>query len=545
MCGIICLVRYGGKSIEHPKAMECLSKLSPRGPDKKSSMIIKPNEFVEIFIGFTRLAIMDTSNAGMQPFMNKSKFVICNGEIYNFRDLALKNKIAMNTHCDCEIILPLYEKVGFKQMVSKELDAEFAMVLVNFLKNKLYACRDRYGVRPLFYGHNVDMSMIGFASEMKALHPIMNYVEPVVPGNIIQVELLQTPLNPEYKLSQVIKVKSYFDYNLNFIPILNDVTKIHENIRKILIRAVEKRLDADRPIGFLLSGGLDSSLVVSIATKILGPEKIICFSVGLENSPDVIAAKKVVEYLGIKKHHIVPFSTDMAESIVPEVIKVIETYDITTIRASVGQYILAKYVKEKSNIRVLLSGEGSDEIHGSYKYFRNAPNCKEFHDETIRLLRELYMFDNLRTDRTMASQGLEVRVPFLDFDYVNFITMIDPNLLMYKKDYLEKKIVRDAFIGYLPEEILYRAKEAFSDAVNTKESNWFRILQEKLESKITDDELANNEFVFNKPQMKEALYYRRIFSSIYPNRDNIISHYWLPKWQNEKIIDPSATILNC
>ena len=206
---------------------------------------------------------------------------------------------------------------------------------------------------------------------------------------------------------------------------------------------------------------------------------------------------------------------------------------------------MAKYINENTNIRVLLSGEGSDEIHGSYRYFRDAPNAIEFHIETIRLLKELCYFDNQRTDRTMASNGLEVRVPFLDFDYVNFITKVNPTLLMFTDKNMEKQIVRDSFRGYLPDEILYRSKEAFSDAVSNSEVNWATSIQIVANSKITDNDLETCKYSVNIPKTKDALYFRKIYESIYSNRDNVIPHYWLPRFQKEEIFDPSARVLKC
>ena len=541
MCGIFCVLQYDGEnkpSVNNTtQLLKCLDELTPRGPDKKANATVGING-CEIFMGFTRLSIMDTSDAGLQPFSNDNSFVLCNGEIYNYKELAENHQIKMSSGCDCEVLLPLYSKVGFEEMVKNQLDAEFAMVVVDSNKCKIYASRDRYGVRPLFYGYNTKTKIVGFASEMKALHPIMEYIAPFPPNKIASI-------NISADVSNVINFTEYFDYNsLTPKVYLDDIDLIHNEIERLLTRAVEKRLHADRPVGFLLSGGLDSSLVVAIATKILGPDKIICFSVGLENSPDVVAAKKVVEYLGIKNHHIVPFSVEAVLKEVPNVIKIIESYDITTIRASSNQIFLAKFIGEMTNIKVILSGEGSDEEHGSYRYFRNAPSSKDFNEETLILLQELYMFDCLRTDRTMSGKGLEVRVPFLDFEFVKFIKRINPDLLMYKINWIEKQLIRDSFKGYLPDEILYRSKEALSDGVNTKETNWFRLLQQKLETEITDENLLNSKYIFNKPRTKEALYYRRIFDEFYPNRDNVIEHYWLPKW-NGDIIDPSATVLKC
>lgn len=540
MCGIICLIQFANKPIDLEKAKYCLDKLHPRGPDKQSYEIIFEDNNT-IFMGFTRLAVMDVSDAGLQPFMDeKQNFVVCNGEIYNYQYLAKKYNIEMKTDCDCEIILPLMNKVGFCNMVRDELDAEFATVVFDKQRNKIFAGRDRYGVRPLYYGYNKTTQTIGFASELKALHPIMEFVEQVSPNLIFELDL-QKDYN---HFMDCVKMVSYYSYSslISNLQLDND-DYIKYQINTLLTDAVKKRLHADRPIGFLLSGGLDSSLIVSIATRILGPEKITCFSIGIDGSPDVEAAKKVVDFLGIKKHCIIPFTTKQGLESLPEVIHTIETYDITTIRASTPQYIMAKYINENTNIRVLLSGEGSDEIHGSYRYFRDAPNIFEFHWESIRLLEELCYFDNQRTDRTMAGNGLEVRVPFLDFEYVEFITRINPKLLMYKKNYIEKQIVRDSFIGYLPDEILYRSKEAFSDAVSNSEINWTKTIQMVADKEISDNDLENNEFELNKPKTKDAIYFRRIFNQIYPNRDNIIPHYWLPRFQAEAVFDPSATVL--
>ncbi|XWV26463.1 glutamine-dependent asparagine synthetase [Tupanvirus soda lake] len=542
MCGIICLLQYGSEGIEIEKALDCLNKLKERGPDKQSYSVHKMNH-CEIFMGFARLAIMDTSDAGLQPFHDENgDSVVCNGEIYNYKELAKRHHIQMKTECDCEILLPLYNKVGFQNMITTELDAEFATVVLSKLESKIYATRDRFGVRPLYYGYNKTTKTIGFASELGALHSVMEFVDQVKPNMMFSIDL-----NKDIDdVSTLIEKTAYYSYDSLIASLqLDDVGYIQEQIRYYLTEAVRKRLHADRPIGFLLSGGLDSSLIVAIATRILGPENIVCFSIGIEGSPDVEAAKKVVQFIGIKNHHIIPFSVEEGLHDLPKVIKVLGSYDITTIRASTPQYIMAQYISRKTGVKVLLSGEGSDEIHGSYRYFRDAPDVFKFHAETIRLLEELYLFDNKRTDRTMAGNGLEVRVPFLDFDYVEFITRINPYLLMYRTDFMEKQIIRDSFKNYLPDEILYRSKEAFSDAVSNSETNWASAIQIVASKEISDEELIANEFSINKPRTKDALYFRRIFNNIYPDRDNVLPHYWLPQFQNEEVLDPSARVLKC
>lgn len=536
MCGIFCVVS------KHPitdlnKMISNLSKLSKRGPDQITYKYYQVSNYY-IFFGFARLSIMDLSSVGMQPFELGDTAVICNGEIYNYREIRREYTIDLISESDCEVILPLYRKIGFRNMLS-ELDAEFAMVLLNLAASRLYAARDRYGVRPLFYGYTEDT--LAFASEMKALTGIgLGKIYPLKPNYILSCKLNTRELD--------ICLTKYYDYSsLTAVLSLNIPSYIQYRIQSILTESVKKRLVADREIGFLLSGGLDSSLIVSIATKLLGPDKIVCFSIGLPGSPDVEAAKKVVEYLSIKNHHIIEFDVDRGFESIPEVIEATETYDITTIRASVPQYLMAKYISENTNIKVILSGEGSDEIHGSYRYFRDAPNMIAFHQETVRLLEELYLFDNLRTDRTMASFGMEVRVPFLDYEYVEFIKSINPELLMNSQSVIEKKIIRDSFEEYLPNDILYRSKEAFSDAVSSNDTNWYRSVQNKINDQITNEQFdtMSKTFAHNQPQTKEAMYYRSIFERYYPNQAHVIPHFWLPKFQKEKIIDPSATILPC
>ena len=531
MCGIVCLIQYGGSKIDSKKASDCLTQLKSRGPDKETFKIIKINDNVEIYLGFARLSIMDTSDAGVQPFYDDNgNYVVCNGEIYNYKLLAKNNNITLQSECDCEIILPLINKLGFENVICHEFDAEFAIMYYHKGDDKFYAARDKYGVRPLFYGYNTITQTIGFASELKALHSIMEFVEQVPPNKIISIDLKSAETN----VSTIIETKEYYSYkSLTANLYLNNINYIRDQINYYLTEAVKKRLFANRPIGFLLSGGLDSSLVVAIATKILGPENIVCFSIGIEGSPDIEAAIKVVKFLGIIQHHIIPFAVKKGLKELSNVIKIIETYDITTVRASVAQYIMAKYIRKNTNIKVLLSGEGSDEIHGSYRYFRDAPNIIEFHQETVRLISDLCYFDNLRADRTMAANGLEIRIPFLDFEYVEFIKRINPTLLLYRPDHMEKQIIRDSFKNYLPEEILYRSKEAFSDAISSTGINWIQFVQKHSDENISDDELINNPFKINKPLTKDALLFRQIFDSFYQNRDNVMPYYWLPKFQKE------------
>ena len=557
MCGIFCLIQAGGIKIDIQAASICLTKLYSRGPEACMWKIIDFDDNIQIFIGFTRLAIMDQSDDGMQPFSDsEGNILVCNGEIYNYKELKKNHNLHTISDSDCEILLPMIKKIGFDECI-KDLDAEFALIFFDKIQGKISVGRDRYGVRPLYQGYNEGTKTYGFASELKALDFMMETVEQVNPCYITSIDLTKLSNNDTSctDICEFISTKNFTHYYQSNIPetsMINTsiidtsiLNSIQQNINTLLTNAVKKRLRSDRQIGFLLSGGLDSSLIVAIAAKLIGIENIVCFSIGVEGSPDIIAAKKVVEFLGIQNHHIIPFDVKEGISMIPEVIRIVETYDITTIRASTPQYIMAKYIKENTKIRVLFSGEGSDEIHGSYRYFRDAPNPQQFHDEVIRLLSELYYFDNKRTDRTMAAWGLEVRVPFLDNEYVKYVTELDPRLFMYKKDYMEKMLVRNSFRSCLPDEILYRSKEAFSDAVSNTETNWAKTIQIVAESKITIDELNNNTYTINKPKTIDALYFRKIFDLFYNNRCSIIPHYWLPKFQKQDIYDPSATILPC
>lgn len=525
MCGILCIISYG-IDIDLQNAINKLNRLKQRGPDSIGYKYYNVGG-IYIFMGFTRLAIMDTSDKGMQPFENADNVMICNGEIYNYKELKEEYNLTTESESDCEVPIKLLDKFSYEKMINL-IDAEYAMIVLNKIKKTVYFSRDDYGVRPLFIGKN-EMS-IYLASEMKVIHDSCKTITPVKPRRIFSLDLLNNNL---WRLNKKINVTNNF--------LLLNIKSIESEIRNKLENAVKKRLHSDRPIGFLLSGGLDSSLIVSIATKILGPENIITFTIGFPNSPDVESSKIVAKFLGIEKnHHIVPFNVEIGLNSIRETIERIESYDITTVRASIPQFVMAKYISQKTNVKVILSGEGSDEIHGSYRYFRNAKHYHEFHDESVRLVKELYMFDNLRTDRTMSGCGLEVRIPFLDNDYVDLIiNQIHPQFLMNNKNIIEKKILRDSFKGYLPDEILYRSKEAFSDAVSCDKFCWYKSIQLEAEN------IYCPYYYHNNPETPDGKLFRKIFEELYPNRSGVIKHLWLPRFQTSDIKDPSATVLEC
>lgn len=565
MCGIFVCLKC---DLEIELLRYYFNLLKHRGPNNSTFARLDD----DVIFGFHRLAIMDTSDQGNQPFQHNGIHLVCNGEIFNHKvleEIAIKTKyipetqtfVSDNTYTfksksDCECILYLYAKYGIQRTV-KELDAEFAFVIYDQPKRKVYAARDRFGVRPLFIGFTNDddgggsgggsgggggggSKQLYFASEAKALLHCHN-VMPFPPGNYLELDLDKTLPTPDNILCWHMKryywmpsVISYFNKEY-----------ASERIRNLFVTAVKKRTMSDQAVGCLLSGGLDSSLVAAVLVKLLPNVKF--FSIGLSESVDVSAAKRVIEFLKVPKenHHICEFTIEEGWNALPHVIYHLETYDTTTIRAGTPQYLLAKYISQNTNVKVIFSGEGSDELNAGYAYSKMAPSAQELREDAKRLLSELYMFDNKRTDRTTAAFGLEVRVPFLDNDLVDFVLATDPEFQMCQ-NVIEKKLFRDAFQGWLPDEILYRPKEAFSDAVSSKDISWYRSLQKLIDRKITDDNLANQPYTFNPPKTREALHYRNIFNHQFGRgRDKLISHYWLPKWQAGEINDPSATVLPC
>lgn len=505
MCGI--LFTYG---VPLSQAQQGLETLKGRGPDA-SKIITRYLKGKAIHCGFTRLAIMDLSDKGMQPFTDDRFIAMCNGEIYNHLDF----DVVTDSQSDCSIILPMLREYSFYLTINN-FDGEFAVIVFDTLKKCIHVARDRYGVRPLFYAHNEDMTQFGFASELKAL--VASF------GDGITI----TPLDPSCYYKHDFKYLQSFQNGFPGDQISPRLPVCPLELNKLLTASVKKRLFADTPgpLGFLLSGGLDSSLIVAIACRILGPDAVVCFTTGAPDSSDVIASKKVVDFLGIKNHHIVDFSSDEGVKAIEEVVRVTETYDVTTVRASTPQFLMAKYIA-KQGVKVVLSGEGSDEITGGYRYFKSAPDADSFREETIRLTKDLYLFDNLRTDRTLASQGLEVRVPFLDHAFVSYVLDTDPQEWFSARP--EKKPLRDAFVGYLPDEILYRGKEAFSDAVSSQKQAW----------RLAVADGAKEEGVGSEKE-----WYRAIFDKHYSGHSNVIPYMWMPKWQDESVTDPSATVLN-
>jgi len=521
MCGF--LVYAGKPDGLEVKLQDSFKKIAHRGPDRSCEW-----RNAGSWWGFHRLAIMDTSTKGDQPFLDlKTKSaVVCNGEIYNFEELSKHVDHEFVSGSDCEVLLPVFKKYGIQKLCTM-LDGEFAFVLFDGVSKSFYAVRDPLGIRPLFWGKTEDSTLV-FASEMKALHTLCKDIQAVPPGHWFDGKEFHSYLD----LTEVKAITS------------GDRKKVAVGIQSYLIKAVEKRLHADVPLGFLLSGGLDSSLVVAIAAKKL-KKKLKTFSIGMAGDAiDLKYARIVADYLNTEHYEVIMKADDVIK-ILPEVIKKLETWDITTIRASIGMYLVCKYVRENTEVRVLLTGEVSDELFG-YKYTDFAPDAQSFQEEAAKRIRELYFYDVLRADRCIAAHGLEARVPFSDTDFVQYVMSIDPQLKMNTNG-VGKFLLRFAFqdTNILPDSILMREKAAFSDAVG---HSMVDILREYADRKYSEEEFKSKTAKMKHvvPISKEGLLYREIFSSFYPGREGLIPAYWMPnpKWVGNKVVDPSARYLS-
>ena len=418
MCGIFAILNANDNTLTSFSNLSySFDKGKPRGPE--FSIL---NHYNNLHIGFHRLAINGLNTKSNQPFDINNIILVCNGEIYNFKELAEDNSITLTTDSDCEIILHLYQKYGIEFTLSI-LDGVFAFVLYDKNINKVIVGRDPYGVRPLYYFN--ENNIISFASELKVLYPLLlrkKNINHFPPGSFM---ILDNSNSKNYNLSY----KKYTSFPCSNIKYLNRASlyyKIIDNLES----AVKKRVSGttERPIGCLLSGGLDSSIITSIVCNLIGPSNVKTFAIGLEGSPDLLSAQKVATYLGTNHTNVIVTEKEMLEAIDPTIYQ-IESNDITTIRASVPMFLLSKYIRDNTDIKVIFSGEGSDEASGSYLYFHKAPNPREFEEETLRLLKDVRMFDVLRADKTTAGNGLELRVPYFDKEFLNYYMGIDPKLI--------------------------------------------------------------------------------------------------------------------
>lgn len=519
MCSIM---GYCGASAVEKDFRLGFDRTISRGPD--DTRIVNTGKGL---LGFHRLAIMGLHPEGMQPFQLENNYCVCNGEIYGFDKFKteLQKKYPFESDSDCEILLPLYKEYGVAMF--SMLDAEFALIIYDGDSKEFIAARDPIGIRPLYYGYD-NAGTILFASEPKNLIGMAKRIMPFPPGHY-------------YKGGKFI---CYSD--IAFVKKASDDTleTVCRNIRKKLTAGVEKRLVADAKVGFLLSGGLDSSLVCAIAAK-KSKTPIKTFGIGMsEDAIDLKYARQVAEYIGSEHTEIFMTPQEVISSL-ETVVYILGTFDITTIRASMGMYLLCKAIHEQTDIRVLLTGEISDELFG-YKYTDFAPSAKAFQEESEKRIRELHMYDVLRADRCISVNSLEARVPFGDLDFVKYVMAINPQLKMntYGKG---KYLLRNAFENehLLPDNILWREKAAFSDAVGHSMVDY---LKEYAEGRYSDSEFTalSKKYSHATPFTKEALLYRELFEKYYGGQDQMIADFWMPNkaWDGCNVNDPSARVLS-
>jgi asparagine synthase (glutamine-hydrolysing) len=536
MCGIWALLKGNATAIDWAHALKALNA---RGPEY-AHVIHVPGTAVDL--GFTRLAINGLTPAGHQPYTQDGITLVCNGEIYNYKELAERFGIPIPEGAsDCVILPALYKRLGPSEFC-RALDGVFALILVDAPNNTLFVARDPYGVRPLYFAQQRDGAR-AFASEIKALpRDVTPY--PFTPGTWEQYDAITgLPLkNGTYHTIPQVKIPLFS------APYGRAEAKAALNIA--LTEAVKKRLMSDRPVGALLSGGLDSSLVAGLAARELRKvgKRLTTFSIGMPGSTDLVYAEKVAKFIDSDHHTILVTPEDFLQAI-PEVVKAIESYDITTVRASVGNYLVGKYIKSHTDIKVVFNGDGSDEIGGGYLYFYAAPSDEEFEAESERLLKEIHLYDVLRSDRCMAAHGLEARTPFLDKQVVATWKAIGTGLRRPKKANLygrgtqmEKQILREAFEleHLLPFDVIWRKKEAFSDGVSSVEDSWYKRCGAYAEAQGAP---VTGAWEHNPPTTPEATYYRDLFESTYgPHASTVIPAMWLPRWI-AGASDPSARTL--
>lgn len=519
MCSIM---GFCGSDADYEVFKKCLERTASRGPD--DSRIVDTGSGL---LGFNRLAIMGLSPEGMQPFELDGSYCVCNGEIYGFkkqRDELVKLGYSFKSGSDCEILLPLYFEYGVGMF--EKLDAEFALIIYDGKSGEYIAARDPIGIRPLYYGY-LPSGEIAFASEPKCLVGLCGHILPFPPGHYYKGGKF-------FRYRDIAKVDKVCG---------DDLETVCTKIREKLIAGVEKRLVSDAKVGFLLSGGLDSSLVCAIAAK-KSDKPIRTFAIGMDKDAiDLKYAKQAAEYIG-SEHTEVFMTKEQVIASLEEVIKILGTFDITTVRASMGMYLLCKWIHENTDIRVILTGEISDELFG-YKYTDFAPSAEAFQEEAVKRIRELHMYDVLRADRCISANSLEARVPFGDLDFVSYVMSVDPRkkLNTYGKG---KYLLRHAFEGdYLPDEILWREKAAFSDAVG---HSMVDDLKEYTEKFYTDEEFETlkSKYTHAAPFTKESLLYREIFEKYYPGQAEMIVDFWMPNksWAGCNVSDPSARVLS-
>ena len=563
MCGIFSLLN--NNIIDTNIVQTSFEKGKKRGPEfSKLSTVDILCDF-----GFHRLAINGLNEISNQPIIIDNIKLICNGEIYNYKELYKLLDITPTTQSDCEIIIHLYKKYGIEYTL-QILDGVFAFILCDSrLTNddsKIYIARDPFGVRPLYQLKPIynNFNIYGFSSEIKMLYNIYynlkdtHKITHFEPGTY---SVFSLPITVSAKWKPIIQNYKYHSIGV-FIPIFQNLCInsydefISTNIFNYLSQAVKKRVvTTERPIACLLSGGLDSSLITSLVNH-YSDKQIETYSIGLEGSEDLKYAKIVADFLGTKHTEVILTEQEFIDAI-PEVIYAIESYDTTTVRASIGNYLLAKYISQHSEAKVIFNGDGSDELCGGYLYMNYASSSLDFDNETKRLLKDIHMFDVLRSDKSISSNGLEPRTPFLDRAFVQYYLSLHPNNRFHKRNNVcEKYLLRKAFdrkigIKYncnivlkdvLPQEVLWRKKEAFSDGVSKKSRSLYEIIQEHVSDMGNLPIFYAILYEHNNPDTKEKQYYRYLYDSYYSGTEKIVPYFWMPKWVNAT--DASARTLD-
>ncbi len=508
MCGIVCAFDLKEKAeVLRPRLLEMSKKIRHRGPDWSG---IYSDE--KAILTHERLAIVDPASGKQPLYSEDGKLILAaNGEIYNHKELRkqFEGKYNFQTESDCEVILALYQEKGVEFI--DEMNGIFGFALYDVEKDTYFAARDHMGIIPLYMGWDENGTFY-IASELKALEGVCTKIELFPPGHYYSSE--------DGKLVQWYK-REWSEYE----AVKENQTSIDE-IRDALEAAVHRQLMSDVPYGVLLSGGLDSSVTSAIAKKyaekrIESDDKqdawwpqLHSFSVGLEGSPDLAAAQLVADHIGTV-HHEIKFTIQEGLDAIKDVIYNLETYDVTTIRASTPMYLMARVIKSMG-VKMVLSGEGADELFGGYLYFHKAPSAEEFHKETVRKLEKLHMYDCLRANKSLAAWGIEGRVPFLDKEFMDVAMRINPQDKMINGERMEKWVVRKAFEDYLPQSVVWRQKEQFSDGVGY---SWIDTLKEVVDEAVSDEQLANAKYKFpiQTPASKEEFYYRTIFAQHFPS----------------------------
>ncbi len=513
--------------------------IKPRGPDMSSFQIIK-----NVFIGFHRLAIMNPTFNGNQPFIfeenNKTIVFICNGEIYNFKELIHEHKLDIIHNSDCMTIPKLYLKYDYNTFINlfnNEIKGEFAFLLFEFDKfqrlTNIISGRDQIGIRPLYWNRDLSKGIL-FSSEIKGMINFNDKVKEFEPGSIVKINI------DEFNniTQDVFNFRNV--YNVSSVNLTEEQLLLY--IRNAVINSVKRRLESDKPIAFLLSGGVDSSLVAAISAKLLGtPIKTYCC--GMEEGTDLLYARMVSDH--IKSNHTQVFFTPQeGVEAIDDVVSTIESWDTTSIRASVGQYLVCKHIGTKTDARVVFVGEGPDEVCSSYLFNYNAPNGEELHNTAIEYVKNIHMYDGRRADRCISRWGLEGRIALLDPEFIEAYWMIPSEWRHPNYKGIEKWWLRKAFEGtdILPDQVLWRKKEAFSDGVSSKKKSWFQIIQEYIQSKMINHIIDPNIIA----PTQEAYYFKSLFVDNFGyDRLDIIPNYWQPKWTGTNgYIDPSARVLN-